>query len=103
MEVKTYYDAFIVDNELYVINHKDGELQCITDPTRPVEEVSKVWDMIDKHREERDVWLRSKIKDVEKIWIKDNLLPEEEIRSRTKSAWEALKELRKAVFYGTDF
>ncbi len=99
MEIKTYYDAFIVDEELYVINPKDGMIQCITKP-RTAEELLEVGDVVDEHREKRDIYLMDTIKAVEAIWIKDDLLPEKEIRSKAKKAWEVLRDLKRAMYYG---
>lgn len=53
MLVETYYDAYRINGEIYIINPKNGMVQCVTAKTPTGEELSRITEEISEERKKR--------------------------------------------------
>lgn len=105
-KAKTYYDAFIINGELYVLNPKEsGKVECITSETPTGEELLKIEDAIDRAREERETWFEAEMSELKRVQelIKEASSKVISAEQSTQSTVEFLKMIKKDMYYGQRF
>ena len=89
--VETYYDAFKINGEIYIINPKDGMVQCVTSQTPTGEELERITQEIGEERKKRRNLMQHMQKELEKA---------EETQSHLKRLKDDIHNLENAFYYG---
>ena len=68
MLARTYWDAFEINQEIYIINPRNGMIQCITSETPKGEELEKISNAITECRERRKKKTEKKGEEIEEAY-----------------------------------
>lgn len=103
LEAETYYDAFMIDGELYVLNPKeDGKVQCITADTPTGEELTEIINAIDQCRKKREKWLETEMTALKEMQSRIDEFSSTTM-STAQSTIDLLKMIKKDMYYGQRF
>lgn len=100
LEAETYYDAFMINGELYVLNPKEnGKVQCITAETPTGEKLTEILNAISQCRKKRKEWLEIEMTKLEKM---QSLIDEfsSTTISTVQSTLGTFTKLKKDMYYG---